>query len=110
MSYEAGDATFVTESWKKGKRSTQYECNLYPKERSGSLSASLGTISRILYRFDMVTLTKDQILKVYVYDTEDSGTLCLQSTPMTSTGHKGSDGVFLTKHSEVVLSLYHKTD
>ena len=69
VSYEAGDATFVIESRKKGKRSIQYERNLYPKERSGSLSASPGSTSRILYRFDKVTLTKDQVLKVYVYET-----------------------------------------
>ena len=29
----------------------------------------MGTTSRILYSFDMVTLTKDQVLKVYVYET-----------------------------------------
>ena len=69
VSYEAGDATFVIESRKKGKRSIQYERNLYPKERSGSLSAAPGSTSRILYRFDKVTLTKDQVLKVYVYET-----------------------------------------
>ena len=69
ITYEAGDATFVVESRKKGKRSSQYERNLYPKERSGSLSASPGSTSRILYRFDKVTLTKDQVLKVYVYET-----------------------------------------
>ena len=68
MSYEAGDATFVIESRKKGKRSIQYERNLYPKERSGSLSASPGSTSRILYRFDKVTLTKYQVLKVCVYE------------------------------------------
>ena len=69
VSYEAGDAIFVIESRKKGKRNIQYERNLYPKERSGSLSAAPGSTSRILYRFDKVTLTKDQVLKVYVYET-----------------------------------------
>ena len=42
---------------------------LYPKERSDSLSAAPGTTSIILYRFDKVALIKDQVLKVYVYDT-----------------------------------------
>ena len=77
VSYEAGDATFVIENRKKGKRSIQYERNLYPKEHSGSLSAAPGTTSRIVYRFDKTTITKDQVLKVYLYETGGQRNLVL---------------------------------
>lgn len=69
VSYETSDATFVIESRKKSKRAVQYEKNLYPKGRYGTLTAKPGSVSRIAYSFDKVTLTKDQVLKVYLYET-----------------------------------------
>lgn len=77
MSYEVGDATFVIESRKKGKRSVQYEKNLYPKGRFGTLITGAGECSRIAYSFDKITLTKDQVLKVYLYETGGQRNLLL---------------------------------
>ena len=77
ISYEAGDATFVVESRKKGKRSVQFERNLYPLEKSGSLSTPPGETSGIVYRFDKTTITKDQVLKVYLYETGGQRNLVL---------------------------------
>ena len=77
ISYEAGDATFVVESRKKGKRSVQFERNLYPLEKSGSLSTPPGATSGIVYRFDKTTITKDQVLKVYLYETGGQRNLVL---------------------------------
>ena len=67
VSYETGDTTFVIESRKKGKRSIQYERNLYTKERSGSLSASPGITSRNLYRFSRVTAPPDRVPTVHMF-------------------------------------------
>lgn len=69
VSYETIDATFVIESRKKSKRAVQYEKNLYPKGRYGTLTAKPSSVSRIAYSFDKVTMTKDQVLKVYLYET-----------------------------------------
>ena len=77
VSYEAGDATFVIESRKKGKRSVQFERNLYPLEKSGSLSTPPGETSGIVYRFDKTTITKDQVMKVYLYETGGQRNLVL---------------------------------
>ena len=77
VSYETGDATFVIESRKKNKRSVQYEKNLFPKGRYGSLTAKPGSVSRIAYSFDKVTLTKDQVLKVYLYETDGQRNLVM---------------------------------
>lgn len=77
MSYEVGDATFVIESRRKGKRSVQYEKNLYPKGRFGTLITGAGECSRIAYSFDKITLTRDQVLKVYLYETGGQRNLLL---------------------------------
>lgn len=77
MSYEVGDATFVIESSRKGKRSVQYERNLYPKGRYGSLITAARQTSRIAYSFDKITLTKDQVLKVYLYESGGQRNLVL---------------------------------
>lgn len=77
ISYETGDATFVVECRKKGKRSVQFERNLYPLEKSGSLSAPPGDTSRIVYRFDKTNITKVQVLKVYLYETGGQRNLVL---------------------------------
>lgn len=80
MSYDVGDATFVIESRKKGKRSVQYEKNLYPKGRYGTLMTGAGETSRIAYSFDKITLTKDQVLKVYLYESGGQRNLTLKMT------------------------------
>ena len=68
ITYEAGDATFVVESRKKGKRSVQLGRNVEPLQESGSVSTPPDSTSRIVYRFDKTTITKDQVLKVYLYE------------------------------------------
>ena len=55
----------------------QFERNLYPLEKSGSLSTPPGSTSRIVYRFDKTTITKDQVLKVYLYETGGQRNLVL---------------------------------
>ena len=77
VSYETSDATFVVESRKRGKRTVQYERNLYPKGRYGSLTARPSDMARIAYSFDKITLTTDQVLKVYIYETGGQRNLVL---------------------------------
>lgn len=68
ISYEIGDASFVIESKGKGKRTVRYENPVLPRSRYGSLSAGPGQYSRMVYSFDKMTLSKDQVLKVYFYE------------------------------------------
>ena len=71
ISYNVSDATFVIESKKVGKRSVKYDKTILPRSRFGKLSAGPGEYTRIAYSFDKMTLSKDQVLKIYIY--EDGG-------------------------------------
>ena len=68
VSYECSDATFVIESRKKSKRSVVYDQNLFPKSRFGTISCAPGATTRIGYSLDKISLSKDQVLKVYFYE------------------------------------------
>lgn len=77
VSYDISDATFVVESKKKEKRTVMYEKTLFPRSRYGSLSAGAGEIARIAYSFEKMTLSKDQVLKVYFYESSGQRNLYL---------------------------------
>ena len=68
VSYDIGDATFVVESKKKGKRSVIFDRTLFPRSRFGSLSAAPGQTARIAYSFDKMTLSDAQVLNIYFYE------------------------------------------
>ena len=77
VSYDISDATFVVESKKKEKRTVIFDKTLFPRSRYGSLSAGPGEVARIAYSFDKMTLSKDQVLKVYFYETSGQRNLVL---------------------------------
>ena len=68
VSYECADATFVIESRKKTRKSVVYDRNLFPKSRYGTISCAPGSSTRIGYSLDKISLSKDQVLKVYFYE------------------------------------------
>ena len=68
ISYDAADATFVIESKGRSKRTVKYDKPQFPRSRFGNLSAGPGEYTRIVYSFDKVTLSKDQVLKIYIYE------------------------------------------
>jgi hypothetical protein len=69
ISYDIADATFVIESKRHGKRTVRYDKTVFPRSRYGKLSAGPGEYTRISYSFDKMTLSKDQVLKIYLYET-----------------------------------------
>ena len=71
VSYDINDATFVIESKKKGKRTVVFEKTIFPEGRQGNLSAAAGESGRIAYSFSKMTLSDDQVLRIYFY--EESG-------------------------------------
>ena len=77
VSYDISDATFVIESKKKGKRTVMFEKTIFPDGKHGSLSAAPGESSRIAYSFPKMTLSTDQVLKVYLYENSGQRNLCL---------------------------------
>lgn len=68
VSYDIKDATFVVESKKKSKRSVSIEKTVFPEGRHGSLICPAGGRSRMAYSFKKMTLSNDQVLKVYFYE------------------------------------------
>lgn len=68
ISYETADAVFVIEPRKTGKKRVAYETNLTPKNRFGALTAAPGESAKIAYSFDKTTLSKEQLLKIYLYE------------------------------------------
>ena len=68
VSYECADATFVVESRKQSRKSVVYDRNIFPKSRYGTLSCAPGKTTRIGYSMDKISLSKDQVLKVYFYE------------------------------------------
>ena len=78
VSYDINDATFVIESKKKGKRTVVFEKTIFPEGRHGNLSAAAGETGRIAYSFSKMTLSEDQVLKIYCY--EESGQRNLELT------------------------------
>lgn len=77
VSYDISDATFVVESKKKEKRTVIFDKTLFPRSRFGSLSAGPGEVARVAYSFDKMTLSKDQVLKVYLYESSGQRNLVL---------------------------------
>ena len=69
VSYECADATFVVESRKQSRKSVVYDRNIFPKSRYGTLTCAPGKTTRIIgYSMDKISLSKDQVLKVYFYE------------------------------------------
>ena len=83
--------TFVDRSYSKAKRLEQlytdadggtlsdnaakvqqtryvYDKNICPKSRYGTLSCAPGSTARIGYTMDKISLSRDQVLKVYFYE------------------------------------------
>lgn len=68
ISYSVADATFVIESRRQSRRTVAYDQTIFPRSRHGSLSAGPGEQGKIVYSFDKMTLSKDQVLRIYLYE------------------------------------------
>ena len=77
VSYDIKDATFVLESKKRSKRSVVIEKTIFPEGRHGSLNCPVGEKAKIAYSFKKITLSKDQVLKVYLYEHEGQRNLVM---------------------------------
>ena len=78
ISYDASSARFVIESKKKTKRSIEYERPVFAKSRFGSTVVAPGASERVAFTFDKITLTKDQILALYLYETGGSRNIIIR--------------------------------
>ena len=68
VSYSMSAPRFVIESKRKTKRGLAYEKQLFPKHTSGESVTAPGTVSRMEFSFDKVTLVKGQVFRIYLYE------------------------------------------
>ena len=80
ISYECGDAGFMIESRKQSKRSLDYQKPISSKSRFGTLSTAPGKTSKVVYTMDKITLAKDQVLRIYLYESGGSRNFVLTLT------------------------------
>ena len=71
VSYSISSPRFVIESKRKTKRGLVYKKQLFPKRSSGECIVAPGTVLRLVFSFDKVTLVKGQVFRIYLY--EDGG-------------------------------------
>lgn len=76
--FKTSDATFVIEDRKRHKRAVHMEKTIFPSTSFGSLSATGGAFSKAVYSFDKLTISKEQVLKIYIY--EEGGQRNLEMT------------------------------
>ena len=81
ISYQVTDATFVVESRRHSKRTVAYDQTIFPKSRYGNISAGPGANGRLVYSFDKMTLSKDQVLRVYFYENGGQRNLVMTLSP-----------------------------
>ena len=81
ISWDVTDATFVIESRRQTKRTVSYDQTVFPKSRYGTLGAGPGGAGRIVYSFNKLTLSEDQVLKVYLYESSGERNLVMTVSP-----------------------------
>ena len=81
ISWDVTDATFVIESRRQTRRTVSYDQTVFPKSRYGTLGAGPGGAGRIVYSFNKLTLSEDQVLKVYLYESSGERNLVMTVSP-----------------------------
>lgn len=67
IGYEAGDAQFTIES-RKSKRQLATDKSVWPKSSYGTLSCAPNSRSMVGYTIPKLTLQKNEVLKIYIYE------------------------------------------
>ena len=68
IGYEAGDAQFTVESKKVSSKSLSTDKSVWPKSSYGTLSCAPNSVTKIGYTIPKLTLQKNEVLKIYIYE------------------------------------------
>ena len=68
IGYEAGDAQFTIENQRHNAKSLSTDKSIWPKSSYGTLSCAPGTETIIGYTIPKLTLQKNEVLKIYIYE------------------------------------------
>lgn len=78
ISYDIDQPAFVIEDKSNGrKRTVKSEKSVFPRNQHGKLSAAPGEYTRVAYSFDKMTLSKNQVLRIYLYENGGSRNLVM---------------------------------
>lgn len=81
VSYGLSDPRFAIESKRRTKRGLLYEKAIFPRNSYGLGVTAPESISRPIFTFDKVTLTKGQVLRVYFYERGGARNFCITLSP-----------------------------
>ena len=68
IGYEAGDAQFTIENKKISSKTLSTDKSIWPKSSFGSLSCPPMSETKIGYTIPKLTLQKNEVLKIYIYE------------------------------------------
>lgn len=68
VSYELSAPRFAVESLRRSRRGLQFEKAVFPRASSGLGPVGPGSVGRMVFAFDKVSLVKGQALQVYFYE------------------------------------------
>lgn len=68
VSYALSDPRFAIESVRRTRRGLQYEKAVFPRQTYGLGVVPPGATGRFVFTFDKLTLTRGQVLRVYLYE------------------------------------------
>lgn len=68
IGYEAGDAQFTIENKKVSSKTLSTDKSVWPKSSYGTLSCAPNSVTKIGYTIPKLTLQKNEVLKIYIYE------------------------------------------
>lgn len=77
IGYDAGDAQFTIETRKVTAKTLQSDKPVWPKSSYGKLACAPNSMTKIGYTIPKMTLQKNEVLKVYIYEKDGTRNLFL---------------------------------
>lgn len=77
IGYDAGDAQFTVETKKVSSKTLQSDKPVWPKSSFGKLACAPNAMTKIGYTIPKLTLQKNEVLKVYIYEKDGTRNLFL---------------------------------
>ncbi len=81
IGYDAGDAQFTIETNKVTSRTLQSDKPVWPKSSYGKLACAPNSMTKIGYTIPKLTLQKNEVMKVYIYEKDGTRNLFLTLSP-----------------------------
>ena len=81
IGYDAGDAQFTVESKKSSAKMLTTDKSVWPKSSYGMLACAPNSMTKIGYTIPKLTLQKNEVMKIYIYEKDGTRNLFLVLSP-----------------------------